>query len=356
MPIPKPGPTEDEDTFLSRCMGDETMLDDWPDEDQRFAICQRQWNERDSQDAADGTTLKCWSNHVGIWAIEPLYFQSMVAEYRAGRLPVRSTLPSVETAETSRRRPYDVESGVAVIPILGPMSKGGSPKFDEVSTRRTQYVLRQAARDEAVRGILLHIDSPGGHVAGVQELADELYAIRSHKPTWAHIDDLGASAAYWVGSQTARITANATAEIGSIGTMAVLEDRSKRFERLGITVHVLATGPYKGLGVEGAPLTAEALAYMRSRVEAINRHFLRSIERGRGLAAVQVAQLADGRVHMAADARRLGLIDHVQGLSATIEEFTRFVQSSPAVPGAPRPVPRPSHHLGRHKLALLRRN
>lgn len=355
MPIPKPSQDEDEETFISRCMGDDTMLDDWPDDAQRSAICQRQWEERD-EEASDGTTLRCWSNHLGIWAIETLWFQGMIAEYRAGRLPLRSTAPAVEAAESSRRRPYDVENGVAIIPILGPMSKGGSPKFDEVSTRRTQYVLRQAARDEAVRGILLHIDSPGGHVAGVQELADELYAIRPHKPTWAHIDDLGASAAYWVGSQTGRITANATAEIGSIGTMAVLEDRSKRFERLGITVHVLATGPYKGLGVEGAPLTTEALAYLRSRVEAINRHFLRSIERGRGLQASQVAQLADGRVHMAAEARRLGLIDQVQGLTATIEEFARFVQSSPVLPGSPRPVPRTSQHLGRHKLALLRRN
>ena len=42
MPIPKPSPGEPGDDFLARCMGDETMVSEYPDQDQRYAICQGQ--------------------------------------------------------------------------------------------------------------------------------------------------------------------------------------------------------------------------------------------------------------------------------------------------------------------------
>jgi signal peptide peptidase SppA len=209
------------------------------------------------------------------------------------------------------------------------MTKGDS-KFGGTSTVRTRHLLRQAARDPEVHNLVLQVYSPGGHVDGVQELADEVWQIGTQKPVVAHIEDLGASAAYWVASQAGRITANATAEIGSIGTMAVLEDTSKRLERLGIQVHVVATGPYKGLGVDGAPVSQEALGYVRARVEAINAHFLASVQRGRRFRADSLEVVSDGRVHHAGPAQRLGLIDAVQSLDQTLEELRRGRQPGPS--------------------------
>lgn len=321
MPLPTPREGEEQDDFLSRCMGNPTMREDFPDEEQRSAVCFRQWREAHGDQAADGTTAACWSNHLGIWAIEPLWFQQAVEVFKAGHTPVWG---SQITAAVRERRPYEVYDQTAIIPLAGPLTKGES-KFGGTSTVRTRHMLRQAVRDAEVAHILLQVYSPGGHVDGVQDLADDVFRIRAQKPIVAHIEDLGASAAYWVASQATRITANGTAEVGSIGTMAVLEDSSKRLERLGITVHVVATGPYKGLGVEGAPVSAEALGYVRQRVEAINAHFLQSIRRGRGLTADGLALVSDGRVHHAAPAQRLGLIDAVQGLDATLEEVRRGV-------------------------------
>ena len=39
MPIPKPRTGESEDAFVSRCMGDETMKDEYPAQGQRLAVC-----------------------------------------------------------------------------------------------------------------------------------------------------------------------------------------------------------------------------------------------------------------------------------------------------------------------------
>jgi signal peptide peptidase SppA len=302
-------------------------------------------------------TPQCWSNHLGIWVIEPLWFMQAVSLYKAGLYEVpRSEWISltsygkvfVHAADTPRgreTRPYDVVDGVAVIPLHGPMSKAGSPKFQEASTVQTRQIIRMAGRDEAVAKLMLHVYSPGGHVDGTHELAADVSRAGLTKPVYAHIEDLGASAAYWVASQASRITANATAEVGSIGTVAVLEDTSKRMDRLGIEVHVLSTGPYKGAGVDGAPLSAEALAYFRGRVESLNAHFLAAIRRGRGLSEAQVDAVSDGRVHIASMAQSYGLIDAVQSFDEALEAAQR---------GEPPPIPAatpPGRHFG-HQRAI----
>ncbi len=269
-------------------------------------------------------TARCWSNHLGFWAVEPLWLTQAVTAYREGLWAFQMRGASLPVPiEAAERRPYDVtKQGTAVIPLMGPLSKGGSYKFEGTSTVRTRRALRMAAADDEVGNILLHIDSPGGHVAGIEALAADVASIRGRKPIVAHIDDLGASAAYWVASQADSIAANATSEVGSIGTIAVVEDTSGRMDRLGIKVHVVSTGPYKGIGAEGTPITESALAYLQERVNALNGHFLAAVQRGRGFNADYMAQMADGRVHIASQAQALRLIDRVQSFDETLGQLS----------------------------------
>lgn len=46
MPLPQPRPDEEREEFLDRCMGDPTMVDEFPDSSQRFAVCVSQWESR----------------------------------------------------------------------------------------------------------------------------------------------------------------------------------------------------------------------------------------------------------------------------------------------------------------------
>ncbi len=194
------------------------------------------------------TTPRCFANHMGLYLCEPNWLTQAVALVRAGAYPLIDARPP-----TPRERLYHVGTdGVAVIPMSGPLFKGGS-KFSSASTVDVRRAVRQARDDPEVRGILLHIDSPGGHVAGIQELADEVRATDKVKPVHAHLDDLGASAAYWVASQARHVTANATAQVGSIGVVAIVEDSSGAAELQGVKVHVVATGERKGDFVPGAP-------------------------------------------------------------------------------------------------------
>lgn len=345
MPVPTPRKGEHQDEFHSRCMGDPEHAKAFPDEAQRNAICYRQWDEAHPEHphkkallmATDflRDTPACWHHHMGFWCVFTERFLPLFYAWQQGQ-PLafgRNRALDDPVIEAVERRAYDVnQEGTAIIPLMGPLTKGGSVKFDGTSTLRTRQALRMAMRDEAVKSVLLHVDSPGGHVAGVEALAGDIALLRSRKPVLAHIDDLGASAAYWVASQADAIYANPTSEIGSIGTIAVLEDTSGRMDRLGVKVHVISTGPYKGVGVEGAPISETALEYLKERVAGINQHFLAAVQRGRRASAEQVQAWADGKVYLAETAHALGLIDGVQSLDDTLAQLV----SSPGAPAGGR--------------------
>lgn len=381
MPLPMPRKGETQEDFHHRCMGDTEANKTFPDQKQRNAVCFSQWREahggspppnksdEHAEEAPEaslytdpsltlpepGTTTACWSNHLGLWCIEPIWFEQAVEAYRAGMWPPKTSTDEELAALAREARPYQLADKVAIIPLMGPMTKGGSFKFSGASTLHTQRAVRQALRDEDVSSILLHIDSPGGHVAGVQALADEVYSARQFKPVLAHIDDLGASAALWVGSQASRITANPTAEIGSIGTVLTLTDSSERMQRLGIKVRVISTGAYKGVGVPGAPVSDEALAYLKGRVDALNQHFLGALQRGRNLSRSQLDLVSDGRVHLADTARTLGLIDHIQSLDQAIEEAMRQSGGLSPPQGSLTRRAQGPHRAHLHRLLLLAR-
>lgn len=266
----------------------------------------------------------CLHNHLGFWFVEPVFFVSAVSAIKSGTYaPQTYRLPAMFAAlhagavtpeqSSALDRPlyHSDGSGVAIVPLHGHLTKQES-KFGGTSTLLTRKALRAATKDGGVRAVLLHIDSPGGTVAGTADLAEEIMQTNEIKPTYAHIDDLGASAAYWAASQTRRITANKTAEIGSIGTVAVVEDSSEAAEAAGIKVHVVASGKYKGAFVDGAPITDSHLEYLQGRIDSLNEHFLVGVANGRrGRLKEDMATLADGRTHLATKAADLGLIDSV---------------------------------------------
>lgn len=253
----------------------------------------------------------CAAQHFGLWLIEPTWFAQAVQAVRRGLyVPVavkpQAQGPGEETA------PYQVEDGgVARIALHGQMQKGQS-SFGGTSTVGARRAIRRAVTDEDVSAIMLHVDSPGGTVAGTHELAAEVSRANGHKPVHAYIEDTGASAAYWIASQARRLTMNPTGLAGSIGTLAVLEDTSGKMEKEGVKVHVLSTGPFKGAGWPGTEFTEEQIEHWQGIVDALNEHFLKAVRQGRGVSAAAVKGWADGRMHVGAAAVELGMVDAVE--------------------------------------------
>lgn len=268
---------------------------------------------------------KCASYHFGIWMIEPEWFKSAVSAVRDGLWRAQPVQVDGEE-ERPRPRGYVVRRGVAIVPIAGPMMKARS-KFGGTSTVDVRTAIRQAVSDDSAQSILLLIDSPGGTVAGTESLAQDVAAADSRKPTYAHIEDLGASAAYYVASQARKITASPTSLVGSLGTMMALDDFSKRYEMIGVKAIVVSSGGMKGAGTEGTEITDEQLAYFQGLVDQGTQHFKNAVMRGRGMDQGQADALFDGRVHDAAKAKKLGLIDDVMSLDSAMSEILVEIES-----------------------------
>jgi len=236
------------------------------------------------------------------------------------------------TAATAGRagkieRSYEVTSdGTAIIPVSGVIAKysrmvngTSQPRGTSVQLLRTQ--LREALADRAVGSIMLYVESPGGMIDGLAGLADEIYAARREKPVTAYIDDLGASAAYWLASQASRVYANETADVGSIGIYTIYVDSSERAAQEGLRFVICRSGANKGVGTPGVEITAENAAVIQERIDAKYQIFLAAVMRGRagrGLAAERLAELADGRTYIAAAAAAEKMIDGVMDLETAL--------------------------------------
>lgn len=266
----------------------------------------------------------CAAQHIAPWLIESCWFGKAVAAIKAGTWAIQP----FGKDKPEHRVLYTIDRNAnALIPIVGALMKSDS-KYGGTSSIRTRRAIRTAINDDAVRGIMLYIDSPGGTVAGTGELAADVKFADAQKPVYAFIDDLGASAAFWIATQARRVSANPTAEVGSIGVVAVVEDSSGQAEAEGIKVHVIATGPYKGAFVDGTEITREHLAYLQDRVNDINGHFLRGVSVGRLMSMARVRAVADGRVFSAVRARELGLIDAVQRFDDALADLTQEAAQS----------------------------
>jgi signal peptide peptidase SppA len=295
---------------------------EFPDEQQRLAVCFRQWRSSRQRGAALG-----WNHLLGVWAIAPDFVAPLQMQIEGFLHEGYRAEPVIE----ARAQPDDLiamsAGGTAIIPLHGPIMKHDTllgQLFGMTSIRAVQQALSQALAAEDVRRILFHVESPGGHVAGIHAFAEAVRQARRVKPVAAHIDDLGASAAYWAIAHADRITANAPAEIGSLRTMAITVDSSKNAIQRGYAVHVVTRAAYKGIGVEGTTLAPEHLAYIQDRVDYQDQFFLSAVRGGRQLDEGQLAAVTDGRVWGATEAKALRLIDEVRSYERALQDFERM--------------------------------
>ncbi len=219
---------------------------------------------------------------------------------------------------------------IQVLPLYGVISHRAN-LFEEASGGTSiqgfSHGLRQALNDDAVESILIDIDSPGGSVNGVEELAREIHAARGSKPIWAVANTLAASAAYWIGSQADEFLVTPSAEIGAIGVVMVHEERSEADAKEGVRHTVISKGSRKSEGTPFEPLSEEARAAIEERAEVFYGMFVGSVARGRGLPEETVRSgFGEGALVPAAESVRLGMADGV----ATFEEtLTRMAQTPP---------------------------
>jgi signal peptide peptidase SppA len=249
------------------------------------------------------------------WALMPERLQAMagvLTRWSAGEPPTDETMFQIQSERVLRdtrkqMAAANAGSGIAVLPLYGVVTQRGNMVDDisgpgSTSTQQFTSALRQVLADDTVGQILIDIDSPGGSVYGVAELASEIVKARAQKPVVAVANSLAASAAYWIGCSASEFYVTPGGEVGSIGVWQAHFDYSKALEEEGVKTTLISAGKFKVEGNPYVPLDPEAQAFMQSRVDDYYNAFIQAVAVGRGVTVDVVRNgLGEGRV-LGADA------------------------------------------------------
>lgn len=236
--------------------------------------------------------------------------------------------PGVQAARQARQQSSNVlGGGIAVVPVYGVIMQRAdmlSEMSGATSTQNVSSALQAALADETVSSILLDIDSPGGSVFGVQELADEIQAANAKKPVTAIANSLAASAAYWLGSQASEFHVTPSGMVGSIGVYAAHDDYSKALEDAGIKTTLVSAGKFKTEGNPYEPLSPEGRDYMQSQIDGYYQAFTAGVARGRSAPIADVrSNMGQGRTLMASDAKAANMVDSVSSYAQVVKNLQK---------------------------------
>ncbi|MCK6417928.1 MAG: S49 family peptidase [Alphaproteobacteria bacterium] len=224
-------------------------------------------------------------------------------------LPSEAPQGAIRALPLAAQKRFAQQGNIAVIDISGvitPYQNILSVLFGGTDVQSIGEQLESAVNDPAIGGIILRIDSPGGIITGVEELASTIAAARGKKPIVAYAYGNAASAAYWIASAADRIVAGPTTSLGSIGVaMAVAKDQDKGWVRF-----VSSNAPGKKID----PSTREGQDSIQRRLDAMEAEFVAAIAAHRGISQDEVLQdFGRGDVLPAREAVRVGMADMVGG-------------------------------------------
>lgn len=293
------------------------------------------------------------------WAVMPERLSAMsavVARWAAERDASPEVMEQVraDAAQVEARRGEASRAGnggIAVLPFYGISAQRTTLMQDVsgsglMSIQRYTQAFRAALADDSIGGILIDMDSPGGSVYGVMELANEIYQARSQKPIYAIADSLAASAAYWIASSASEFYVTPGGEVGSIGVFAAHQNLAKALEKEGIETTLVSAGRFKTEGNPFGPLSDEARAAMQSRVDAYYGAFTRGVAKNRGVDVGTVRDgMGQGRVLSASAAKAENMVDGV----ATFDDVVRKLARAVGQGGTQAQTPKPS------RAAILQR-
>ena len=184
--------------------------------------------------------------------------------------------------------------------------------------RAETEMFAKLAKNDAIKGVIVAIDSTGGSTTGGEALYEGLRKLAAAKPTVATVGTFGASAAYMAAIATDHIIARRTSITGSIGVIFEYPEVSDLLTKLGVKVEDIKSAPLKAEPNPFKPTTEEARAVIQGIVADTFSWFVDIVAERRNLPRDQALTLADGRIYTGQQALTAKLIDELGGEEAAI--------------------------------------
>lgn len=209
-------------------------------------------------------------------------------------------------------------SAIGVVVAEGEIVDGQAPA-GTVGGLSTAALVRKAREDDAIKAVVLRVNSPGGSVFGSELVRRELELTRAAgKPVVVSMGSVAASGGYWISTASDEVMADAATVTGSIGVFALLPNASRAIDKLGVHAEGVTT---TWLGAAGDPRREpdpRFIGMLQTSVDHIYANFIGKVAQARQTTPEKIDDVAQGRVWTGLQAKERGLVDTIGGLSAAI--------------------------------------
>lgn len=222
---------------------------------------------------------------------------------------------------------YNLQNEVGVVSIPGTLVEGsaginayfGVTGYDDIRS-----AMLAAIMDPEAKTIMLHVNSPGGSVNGLEDLGAFMQMAAAIKPMITYVDGKMASAAYWLGSFSQTIFTGETSMLGSLGVLFVHVEVTQALAAEGRKVTVIRSGEFKALGGSFEVLSAPALQQFQSQGDTLYGLFMGVVSRNRKVSLETADQvMGQGKEFLGAEAVKRKLADKI----GTYEQALTYAKS-----------------------------
>ena len=231
-----------------------------------------------------------------------------------------------------------VGAGVMLTGRPGAMSSGPGGSIARISieglirgNRQRVEALERLSKSDA-KAVIVHVNSPGGTVAGSEELYDSLTKLKAKKPIVVVVDGLAASGGYIAALAADRILAQQSAIVGSIGVIFQYPNVTELLKTIGVQIESIKSTPLKAAPSGYEPTSPEARAAVEAMVKDSYDWFRTLVRDRRRLDPGLLQQVSDGRVFTGRQAVELKLIDAIGDEQAALDWLAKEKNIDPKTP------------------------
>jgi protease IV len=209
----------------------------------------------------------------------------------------------------------DTKNKIAVIYADGTIIDGDGGDDGVISDENMHEAIEKIKKDDAIKAVVLRINSPGGSAFASDIMYKELKALDKIKPIVVSMANYAASGGYYIACGGRYIYAEPNTITGSIGVFQTIPDVSKALkEYLGINNDTVLTNKNSDFISVARPLSGTEKNVLQGFVDKTYHSFISIVAQSRKLTVAEVDSIAQGRVWLGSDALKNRLVDEMGGI------------------------------------------
>jgi protease-4 len=212
---------------------------------------------------------------------------------------------------------------IAIVQAVGSITTGNSrrdPLSGKIMGSTTiSKAIRQAADDEAVKAIVMRVDSPGGSALASDIIWHEVLKAKEKKPFIVSMGDVAGSGGYYISCGADVIVAQPGTITGSVGVLALIPDMSGLQNKIGYKTDGMKRGEHADFLSTDRPLTDWERQNLDTYIGVVYDRFVNIVATSRGKTYDQIDSVAQGRIWSGVAAKKVGLVDEIGNLESALK-------------------------------------